>query len=389
MARLKQGFQYEVTNATQQDAELKIYGYIGKWEAVDYAGFQQAFRDLITSKTTLTVRLHCGGGSVYEGLAIYDLMRSSDCKITTINEGLAASMGSIILLGGDIIKTTKNAFFMAHDVEMGVYGNRQKVQSGLEQMEGCVARIKKIYKERTNASEEVIEGWVKPGQETWLDSDKCANLGIVDEVIEPVKKRAVDPEDMSNRTAEDIFKLFEGPASKESGPSNDTNQTSAMKKEAIMAILMAAGLAGELTASSADGDFANQLQALADKAVNSDKYKQEVDRMTNELMKATLDPAQQAGKFKPTERAEWEADFKANPNMVIRTLSRIPGKPDLNGMTQRERQALGNEGDHELMKGRGDWSFEKWQETDPKGLARLQDEAPEAFEKLFNAKFNH
>jgi hypothetical protein len=58
-------------------------------------------------------------------------------------------------------------------------------------------------------------------------------------------------------------------------------------------------------------------------------------------------------------------------------------------MTKRERQDPGNEGDHEILKGRGDWSFEKWQETDPKGLARLQDEAPEAFEKLFNAKFNH
>ena len=42
---------------------------------------------------------------------------------------------------------------------------------------------------------------------------------------------------------------------------------------------------------------------------------------------------------------------------------------------------------HELLNGREKWTFSDWQEKDPKGLERLNEEAKEEFEKLFNAEF--
>ncbi len=69
-------FAYELKNSTGNVAEIQIYGYIGKWDEVDYPRFQKLFRDSLKQHKELTLRIHSGGGSVYEGLAIYDLIRS-------------------------------------------------------------------------------------------------------------------------------------------------------------------------------------------------------------------------------------------------------------------------------------------------------------------------
>ena len=88
---------------------MLIYGYIGPWDEFDYPRFQNAFRDIIKENEEMTMRIHCGGGSVFEGLAIYDLIRSSTCKVNVIVEGMAASMGGVLALAGDTISMTYDA----------------------------------------------------------------------------------------------------------------------------------------------------------------------------------------------------------------------------------------------------------------------------------------
>ncbi|MDN4015308.1 hypothetical protein QX233_22930, partial [Chryseobacterium gambrini] len=69
----KKPFHYELKNQVSGSAEIRMYGYIGKYDEFDYKRFQQVFRDALQNNSDLTIRMHCGGGSVYEGLAIYDL----------------------------------------------------------------------------------------------------------------------------------------------------------------------------------------------------------------------------------------------------------------------------------------------------------------------------
>jgi len=110
MPDISEKFRFDIRNQNDNDSEICIYGYIGRWDEVDYKGFRNSFQQILSKNKDVTIRIHSGGGSVYEGLAIYDLMRSSDSNITVIVEGMAASMASIIALGGDIIKMTENAF---------------------------------------------------------------------------------------------------------------------------------------------------------------------------------------------------------------------------------------------------------------------------------------
>ena len=106
----KKPFHYELRNEASGEAEILLYGYIGKWEEFDYPRFQNLFRTALQNNKNLTIRVHCGGGSVFEGLAIYDSIRSSDSHVKIHVEGIAGSMGGVIGLAGDEIVINENAF---------------------------------------------------------------------------------------------------------------------------------------------------------------------------------------------------------------------------------------------------------------------------------------
>lgn len=183
----KKPFHYELRNEASGEAEILLYGYIGKWEEFDYPRFQNLFRTALQNNKNLTIRVHCGGGSVFEGLAIYDLIRSSDSHVKIHVEGIAGSMGGVIGLAGDEIVINENAFFMMHAVSGGTWGNKQDLLNYVDTMTSCEDRLRKIFTERTNATPETIEEWLNSGKDFWLTSDVCKELGIVDEIVVPTK----------------------------------------------------------------------------------------------------------------------------------------------------------------------------------------------------------
>ena len=242
----KNTFTYEVTNKTSGEPEIKIYGYIGTWEDVDYKKFQSTFRDLVRDNSKITMRLHCGGGSVLEGLAVYDLIRGSQCTVHVIVEGMAASMGSVLALAGDTIEMTENAFFMMHEVSAGAWGGKSALESALKLRDQAQERIAKIYKERTTATEETINDWFNNGKDNWLDADECLKIKLCDGIIKPTKKRKLENVAISNKTPMEAWETLSDTISEqEVKPKNPK-----MKKQ-LVNMLLAAGLFQELTANSA------------------------------------------------------------------------------------------------------------------------------------------
>ncbi|WP_348814073.1 head maturation protease, ClpP-related [Flavobacterium maritimum] len=384
MSKESEKFRFEVKNQSDSASEILIYGYIGKYEDVDYKGFRNSFQKILTSYKDVTVRIHSGGGSVYEGLAIYDLMRSSDSNITVIVEGMAASMGSIIALGGDVIQMTQNAFFMMHAPSSGCYGDKTAMQSTASQLDQAENRLVEIYKERTQAEESVILDWMKPNNDTWVDSDQCLKMKICDEIITPSKNRVfqASPADMKNKSAEEIFAAYEGEI-----PNEIKNQINEKMKNRIISMLAAASIVHTLTASSEDEDFEKALKDVFAKANRCETAEAGLKNFQKTNAQILIDKAAEEGKFPPSEKDQWLKDAIENPELTARALSRMTGKPDINGGVNRDAQNI-ETGKHELLKGREAWTFDKWQTEDPKGLSKMEDEAPEDFKKLFNAKFN-
>lgn len=141
-----------------------------------------------TDKTDITMHIDSPGGSVKSGLSMVDVMDYISCDIRTVNTGMAASMGSVLLGAGTKGKRSSLRFSktMLHQTSGGAGGNIQD------------ARINMIEWEKTNkilfdllgsycgkTAEQVT---LDATRDLWLSADEALNYGIIDEVVTRKKK---------------------------------------------------------------------------------------------------------------------------------------------------------------------------------------------------------
>ena len=126
------------------------------------------------------------GGSVTSGMVIYDTMRMIKSPVSTICMGLAASMGSILLSGGEKGKRFifPHGEVMIHQPSLG--GHIQGVSADMEIHAEQILRTKemgaRILAENTGQTVERIRKDFE--RDYWLDAEKSIEYGIVDKIIE-------------------------------------------------------------------------------------------------------------------------------------------------------------------------------------------------------------
>ena len=141
-----------------------------------------------SDKSDITMHIDSPGGSVKSGLSMVDVMQYISCDIRTVNTGMAASMGSVLLGAGTKGKRSSLRFSktMLHQTSGGAGGNIQD------------ARINFIEWEKTNkilfellgdfcgkTSEQVTED---ASRDFWLTAEESVEYGIIDEVVKTKKK---------------------------------------------------------------------------------------------------------------------------------------------------------------------------------------------------------
>ena len=111
--------------ATDGVAELSIYDEIGSY-GVPAKAFIDEMKSL-GNVSELTLRINSPGGSVFDGIAIYNALKRHPAKVIITVEGLAASIASVILCAGDEVVMPKNALIMIHDLRKnefaGIHGS--------------------------------------------------------------------------------------------------------------------------------------------------------------------------------------------------------------------------------------------------------------------------
>ena len=124
------------------------------------------------------------GGSVTDGMAIYDTMQYVKCDVSTICIGMAASMGAFLLAGGTKGKRMilPNAEVMIHQPSGGTHGQATEIQIAAEH----IIRTKKRLNERLAANtgnpvEKVAEDTER---DNWLTAQEALDYGLVDRIVE-------------------------------------------------------------------------------------------------------------------------------------------------------------------------------------------------------------
>ena len=123
------------------------------------------------------------GGSISDGMAIYDTMKYIKCDVSTICIGMAASMGAFLLSGGTKGKryALPNAEIMIHQPSGGSQGQATDVKIVAEHILITKARMNRLMAEHTGQPVEKVEADTE--RDNWMTAEEAKAYGLIDEII--------------------------------------------------------------------------------------------------------------------------------------------------------------------------------------------------------------
>lgn len=133
----------------------------------------------------ITVIFNSPGGSVLDGLALFDYLRQLrklGHEVTTVALGRAASMGAVLLQAGTHRVIGENSFLLVHEVSNNSVGKVSELADGVDFTRRLQKRLLAILAERSSLTEaQIHRRWVR--KEWWLDAQEAVELGLADEVL--------------------------------------------------------------------------------------------------------------------------------------------------------------------------------------------------------------
>ena len=128
------------------------------------------------------------GGSVTDGMAIYDTMKYVKCDVCTTCIGMAASMGAFLLAGGTKGKrfALPNAEIMIHQPSGGAQGQASDIKINADHILRIRDRLNQILAENTGQDLEKIQ--TDTERDNWLTAQEAKEYGLIDAVIEDHKE---------------------------------------------------------------------------------------------------------------------------------------------------------------------------------------------------------
>ena len=136
-----------------------------------------------TDKTDITMHIDSPGGSVKSGLSMVDVMDYISCDIRTVNTGMAASMGSVLLGAGTKGKRSSLRFSktMLHQTSGGAGGNIQDARINMIEWEKTNKILFELLGSYCGKTAEQVT--LDATRDLWLSADEALSYGTIDEVI--------------------------------------------------------------------------------------------------------------------------------------------------------------------------------------------------------------
>lgn len=169
-----------LTNVTTDSADLYIHGNIvsswwGAWDSTDqYPAKIKNFLDGAKGKN-LNVYINSGGGSIFAGMAIYNMIKRHNGKTTTYIDGIAGSIASVIALASDrVIMPSNTTFFVHKPLAQRVTGNADKLREYANQLDNLQASLMTVYKENLAPGATIEEVEALVNKESYLTAEETA-----------------------------------------------------------------------------------------------------------------------------------------------------------------------------------------------------------------------
>lgn len=171
---------------TDSEHILTLSGVVAKDSIFDHDG------DLINMKTIsdslnsignrkLLIKLNSYGGDAFEGIEIYNYLKSLKNKVVVEVTSIAASAASIIAMGADEIRMSNGSQLMIHEASTFAVGTKSEMQKTLNALKSMDNSIVDIYHEKTGLDKTEILQLME--EETWFTSEEAVKHKFADDVI--------------------------------------------------------------------------------------------------------------------------------------------------------------------------------------------------------------
>lgn len=366
---------------TKKQAEAKLYGYIGVW-FTNGDTFTQLLEDVeAKGHTELIIRMHCYGGSVFEGNLMFNAMQRSSLKITIIVEGVAASMGCFILPATEFVEIAENAFGMIHRPNAMVDGDVDQLEAQVKLLRDMENNFISLLVNKTGKTADEIKSKYLNGSDNWLNATEMVELGLAKKVIPSVVKsiKDLDKDIVAKMEIEKIYGKYAAVLD----INTNQNQKSIMNLALIIATFSLEGL----TTESSEAEVLAALKAKFDGLQTQLTNIQNEARLKSEnAIKAMLDEAVTSGKIKTLPgqtidqvRAMYESIGKKSGIEALQTVLGSIQK------TTPLAHLIVQEGSASATAGVENWGW--FQKNDPQALVKMQAENPAQFKELYNAEY--
>lgn len=173
--------------------DIQVYGQIysdqsnfaSEMGIVSLMSIKKQLDNMPQGTTDLVVHINSPGGEVTEGFAIHNLLVETGKNVTTIIEGLCASIATIVALAGSTRKITENSEFMIHNPWGQITGTAEEVQQYADYLLQKEEEIAAFYVKKTGADLKMIQKMMD--KESHLTTAQALEMKFVTEIVSTVK----------------------------------------------------------------------------------------------------------------------------------------------------------------------------------------------------------
>jgi len=364
----------------ENTAEIYLYGIIFMGTtAQEYA---EQLNEISKQYNKVNVRINCPGGSVFDGIAIYNINKQSKCEINTYVDGVAASMGSVIAMSGKKIYMSKYARLMTHPPSGSADGDADTLREAADQIDSLGDDLAKIYATRTGLTVDAVKAkFMQKGINKWYTAQDALNEKLCDEIYDgPVV--TISAEALKTATAKDLWNFYN---------QIDINQTKEESMKNLAKFIALFAIANmSIPADASEEVLLTNLQSLVDLNKDAtakltaaeaklkafeDKAKLDNEAKITKLVQDAIDAGKITADLKETyttmATSNFEAAEKAINAMKVYT-------PVIGQLKPGEQKAADE---------KANWSFMDYQKKDPKALEKMKSENIDAFKALFKAQY--
>lgn len=171
---------------SEKDNEIAIFW--GGVEGVTFKDIDTFCESIAEDDNEIDIRLHCDGGSITEGWAIYDRLRATGKEITATVEGNCASMATIVLMAApkERRRAYENAHILVHNPWMPVcdMADADELQRMSNDLRAEQDKMIDLYVERCGCEREEIQALMN--EDRYIDAEEAMKYGLIGVIVPPI-----------------------------------------------------------------------------------------------------------------------------------------------------------------------------------------------------------